>query len=1382
MKKTNKKHILLVIVSILLCFVGCSDMMEKLGKISLHIELDNHEVSVASYTLTGTQGSVTLNPEVPESLNVDLSSLKPGTWSLTVKAFDSGSTQIGTGTQEVNLKEGQVLDTTLLVVFTQPDPEVTDFTLLSPSRFDTTDGKIKDTTAKMEYKLASSGDEAYVACTEGETILPPGTYLVRYAAARGFDASEPLAITIPEYEPIQLTIEDPTLTTTKVYDGTIDITGTVTAGALIGVKGTDAVSVSATASYDSTNAENGKTITVTYTLDGADKENYKKPVDKTVAGVIEKKQLTVADPTLTTTKVYDGTVGIAGTVTAGALIGINGTDAVTVSATASYDSTTAENEKTISVGYTLSGGDKDNYFKPVNKTVAGVIEKKLLTVSATATEKVYDGTINATGILSLEGVVGSDEVRATGTYAFADANVGTSKTVNVTGITLSGAKASNYSLSATTATATAAITKATYDMSKISFSGASPTYDGNPHSLSISGTLPSGVSVSYSGNAMTDAGTYTVIASFTGDSSNYEAIASKSATLAIGKATYDMSGISFNGASPTYDGNPQSLSISGSLPFGVSVSYSGNAKTDVGTYTVVASFSGDSANYTAIESKSATLAIGKATYDMSKISFSGASPTYDGNPHSLSISGILPPGVSVSYSGNARTDAGTYTVIASFTGDSSNYEAIASKSATLTISKATMTGTVSVSGTARYGEILTAQPSLSNAGTPTYQWKRSGNVISGATGLTYTLASADIGSAITVVATADGVNYTGSITSATTDTVTKAVLTATVGDFTRSYGEANPSLAVSVTGFVNSESPSTASGYVAPTASAAATASTGLGSYGITLAGGSADNYSFDTSDTGTLTIQQKTLSVTTMVSGKTYDGNTQGSGNFFIGGVVGSDEVGVTGTFTFEDANAGNIKTVNVTGITLTGAQKANYSLASTTATGRVSIYKKTLTVTAAADGKLYDGTINATGSLSLGGIVGSDEVSATGTFAFADVNAGSSKTVNVTGITLSGAKASNYSLSATTATTTAAITKATMTGTVSITGTAKYGETLTAVASLTNAGTPTYQWKRGGVAISGATGTTYILTASDTGYTITVTATAGGSNYQGSITSLATAVVEKNAGESISDSPLGYFPSLPATQTIINFTGFTENLAGIEACVSLNGSPYGSYADVEVDSRGRAMILVGSDVTTATKVQFRKKETNTTYAGPSKEISISEQALSIGDYYQGGVVAYLYTSGFGYVSGEVHGIIAAKNNQGSIRWYNGTNELVGVSNTSVGAGLANTNAIIAKQGAVSTSYAAGLARSYTGGGYADWFLPSLGELTLLYHNSALIGNLNLDGSNYWSSNESIQYGYEPAIYAAGRLFSTTVNPTYDNIYAFWKTDILLVRPIRYF
>lgn len=77
-----------------------------------------------------------------------------------------------------------------------------------------------------------------------------------------------------------------------------------------------------------------------------------------------------------------------------------------------------------------------------------------------------------------------------------------------------------------------------------------------------------------------------------------------------------------------------------------------------------------------------------------------------------------------------------------------------------------------------------------------------------------------------------------------------------------------------------------------------------------------------------------------------------------------------------------------------------------------------------------------------------------------------------------------------------------------VSISGTAKVGETLTATVEPADA-TVTYQWKAGGTDIAGATGKTYKLTEAEVGKTITVTVT-GTDDYEGTQTSDATAAVE--------------------------------------------------------------------------------------------------------------------------------------------------------------------------------------------------------------------------------------------------------------------------------
>ena len=81
------------------------------------------------------------------------------------------------------------------------------------------------------------------------------------------------------------------------------------------------------------------------------------------------------------------------------------------------------------------------------------------------------------------------------------------------------------------------------------------------------------------------------------------------------------------------------------------------------------------------------ITVAKADYDMSGITFADDSVPYNGEEQSLAISGDLPEGVTGTYDGNGKVNAGEYTVTASFAGDYDNYNAIADKTATLTIEK-----------------------------------------------------------------------------------------------------------------------------------------------------------------------------------------------------------------------------------------------------------------------------------------------------------------------------------------------------------------------------------------------------------------------------------------------------------------------------------------------------------------------------------------------------------------------------------------------------------------------------------------------------------------------------------------------------------------------
>jgi hypothetical protein len=150
---------------------------------------------------------------------------------------------------------------------------------------------------------------------------------------------------------------------------------------------------------------------------------------------------------------------------------------------------------------------------------------------------------------------------------------------------------------------------------------------------------------------------------------------------------------------------------------------------------------------------------------------------------------------------------------------------------------------------------------------------------------------------------------------------------------------------------------------------------------------------------------------------------------------VVGSDNVSLTGgAATFANKNAGTGKTVTATGLGLSGTSTGNYQLASTSAMTTADITAKNLTVSGVtANNKVYDGRTIATlnlGSATLVGLVSGDAVtlnSAGAAGAFVNANVGTGKTVTVSGLTLSGADAGNYTLTQPAAT--ANITPATIT-----------------------------------------------------------------------------------------------------------------------------------------------------------------------------------------------------------------------------------------------------------------------------------------------------------------------------------------------------------------
>ena len=134
----------------------------------------------------------------------------------------------------------------------------------------------------------------------------------------------------------------------------------------------------------------------------------------------------------------------------------------------------------------------------------------------------------------------------------------------------------------------------------------------------------------------------------------------------------EITGVTFQDATFTYDGEEKSIVVSGEIPVGVQVSYEKNKGTNAGTYNGKAVLSG--AGYKTLTLQ-ATLTIRKA--DITGISFEGDSVEYDTLAHSIQIVGNLPSGVTVLYTYNGvETEevsaVGTYEVQAIMRGANYN--------------------------------------------------------------------------------------------------------------------------------------------------------------------------------------------------------------------------------------------------------------------------------------------------------------------------------------------------------------------------------------------------------------------------------------------------------------------------------------------------------------------------------------------------------------------------------------------------------------------------------------------------------------------------------------------------------------------------------------
>jgi outer membrane protein OmpA-like peptidoglycan-associated protein len=807
--------------------------------------------------------------------------------------------------------------------------------------------------------------------------------------------------------------------TNKEYDRGVAATISLSSASLVGVQSGDTVTIdssSATGSFANKVVATGKTVTASsVALAGAHASKYSLTQPTALANITAK-ALTVSGITANN-RDYDGTTNATSLLLKGsaALVGVISTDAVTLSTTSAAGAFATKSvgpNKTITIsGLTISGDDSANYTLTQPSTTASIGVKTITVTGITATNRVYDSTTAATSLLVtasavLAGVESGDTVTLSTTNAagvFADKNVGTGKTITVSGLTISGANASEYTLTqpSTTANITAR---------ELTVSGITATDRVYDSSVVATALLAKGSAALVGKQGSDDVVLSTANAAATFANKNIGTNKTISIT-GITVSGADIANYTLTQPSTTASITAKELTVSGIT-----------ATNRVYDSTVSA---------TDLLVKTSAALVGVETNDTVTLTHSAATATFAnkniGTNKPITITGITIGG----------TDAGNYTLTQPST------------TANVTAKELTVSNVTAVSRV--YDSTTVA---ALNTGAAALVGKESGdNVSISASSAAGAFAdkTAALGKAVTItgitIGGTDGGNYTLTQPATTANITAKNLTVSGITAADRTYAASRTAtLSTGLAAFV---------GVVAGDAITINTsAATGLfdtaafgtnktvAVSGVTIDGGDAANYTV-TQPTVTASIVRKILTVTGITAtDRVYDASAVATSllvktSAALSGVETGDTVTLNhsaATASFANKNIGTNKAITITGITIDGADAGNYTLTQPSTTA--SITAKELTVSGiTANDRVYNADTSATsllvkGSATLVDKQGSDDVvlsTTNATASFADKNIGANKPITITGITISGADAGNYTL--TQPSTTASITAKTLT-----------------------------------------------------------------------------------------------------------------------------------------------------------------------------------------------------------------------------------------------------------------------------------------------------------------------------------------------------------------
>jgi filamentous hemagglutinin family protein len=1102
----------------------------------------------------------------------------------------------------------------------------------------------------------------------------------------------------------------------KTYDGTTAATLNTGAATFTGKIAGDTLTVATgSGTFADKNAANGKTVTITgLTVGGADAGNYTLSSSTAATSAnITAATITAITGITAANKTYDGNATATLTTSGASFTGKIAGDTLTVaSATGAFGDKTAANGKTVNInGLTLGGTDAGNYTLAAStaSTTANIAAKVLTITGVSVNNKVYDGTTTATlsGAASLSGVIGSDDVSASGsaTANFADKNVGTGKTVDISGLTLSGADAGNYTMSGSTASATANITAAT--ISAITgITAANKTYDATTAASLV--TSGAGFTGKISGDSLTvasstgtfadknaaDGKTVTITGLTLGgaDAGNYTLSSTTATTTAnISKAAISaITGIT--AANKTYDGTTAATLDNSAATFSGKISgdtltvASGNGTfadknaadgktvtiagltlggTDAGNYTLASATASTTANISraAISAISGVTAANK-TYDgTTAATLDNSAATFSGKISGDTLTVASGTG---SFADKAAADGKTVSITGLTLGgaDAGNYTlSTTTASTTANIAKAAISAITGIAAANKTYDGTTAATLDNSAAAFTGKISGDSLTVASSTGAFADKTAAD-GKTVSITGLSlggtDVGNYTlSSTTASATANIAKAAISAITGltAINKTYdGTATATIdtsAASFTGKISGDTLTVASGTGAFADKAAADGKT-VTITSLTLGGTDAGNYTLSTTTASTTAnISKATISAIAGItaSNKIYDGTTAASLNTgsaaFTGKISGDTLTVASGSGAFADKAAADGKTVAITGLTLGGTDAGNYTLSSTTGSATANIAAKVLTITGVSiNNKVYDGTTAATlsGAAGLSGVIGSDDVSASGSAiaTFADKNVGDGKTVDIAGLTLSGTDAGNYSLTGSTASATANITKATISAITGITASNKTYDGTTAASLVTTGASFTGKISGDTLTVASGTGAFADRNAAD-GKTVTISGlTLGGTdagNYtlSGS-TGSTTANIIKAAITAIGGVTAANKTYDGTTAATLNTSGatFTGKIGGDTLTVA---SGTGAFADKNAGD-GKTVTITGLTLGGTDAVNYTLSlSTGSTTANITKTtISAITGIAASNKTYDGTTAATLDTASAGF-TGKISG-----------------------------------------------------------------------------------------------------------------------------------------------